>query len=203
MSAPSFTRRAALAVLAALTLGPSLSAAAATTAPAAQGLPADSIYQLPLTLTDQSGHDFALASRLGHPVLVSMFYTSCEFVCPMLVEALRATEAGLSADEREQLTVLMVSFDPARDTVAVLQRTAGERSLDLKRWTLARSDAKSVRKLAAVLGIQYRQLANGDFNHSTAIVLVDANGRIAGRTAKLGDADPVFVKQVKATVHRP
>jgi len=59
-----------------------------------------------------------------------------------------------------------------------------------------------VRKLAAVLGIQYRALKNGDFNHTTALILLDADGRIAGRSTQLGNADPAFVKAVKAAAQR-
>jgi protein SCO1/2 len=176
--------------------------AAAPEKAAASALPTDSVYQLPLSLTDQQGRKAPMADRRGHPVLVSMFYTSCQFVCPMLVEALRDTEAKLSAEERARLSVLMVSFDPEHDSVAVLKRTAEQRGLDSSHWTLARTDAKSVRKLAAVLGIQYRALANGDFNHTTALILLDAEGRIAGRSSQLGNADPAFVKLVKAAAQR-
>ncbi len=176
--------------------------ATVNTAPAtvASPLPADSVYQLKLSLTDQQGRTVALDAGRGHPVLVSMFYTSCEFVCPMLVDALRDTEGHLSPAERAQTTVLLVSFDPARDTVAVLAKTAAQRELDPGHWTLARTDPASVRKLAAVLGVQYRLLANGDYNHTTALVLLDAQGRVAGRSTQLGDADPAFVKRVKAAV---
>lgn len=176
--------------------------AATTAAPVAVAgtLPADSVYQLKLALTDQQGRTVALDAGRGHPVLVSMFYTSCEFVCPMLVDALRDTEAKLNPAERAKTSVLLVTFDPARDTVAVLQKTAAQRELDPGHWTLARTDPASVRKLAAVLGVQYRLLANGDYNHTTALVLLDAQGRVAGRTTQLGDADPAFVKRVKAAV---
>lgn len=174
--------------------------AAAGSVSAAPPLPADSIYQLQTPLTDQAGRDVRLDAGRGQPVLVSMFYTSCQFVCPMLIDALRDTEQQLGAAERAKLSVLMVSFDPAHDSVAVLKRTADERGLDPAHWTLARTDAKNVRKLAAVLGIQYRALPNGDFNHTTALILVDADGRIVGRTSKLGSADPVFVKRVKASI---
>jgi protein SCO1/2 len=141
-----------------------------------------------------------MAERRGHPMLVSMFYTSCQFVCPMLIDALRHTESKLSKDERNRLSVLMVSIDPAHDTVPVLKRTADQRELDGDHWTLARTDATHVRKLASVLGIQYRLLANGEYNHSTALILVDADGRIVGRTTRLGDADPAFVRLVQGSV---
>lgn len=163
--------------------------------------PTNSIYQMKMDLVDQTGRTFALNAGKGHPMLISMFYTSCQFVCPMLIDALQATEAKLSADERSRLSVLMVSFDPAHDSVEVLKRTFDQRQLDPSHWTLARTDAKSVRKLAALLGIQYRALANGDFNHTTALILVDSDGRIAARTAQIGTADAAFVKLVKAATN--
>ena len=171
--------------------------ASAWAADVATTLPTDSVYQLKAQLTDQSGKTFAIAERRGHPVLVGMFYTSCQFVCPMLVEALRDTEAKLTPQELANLSVVLVTIDPVRDTVAVLKRTAQERELDPAHWTMARTDAKTTRKLAAVLGVQYRALPNGDFNHTTDLILLDRDGRIAGRTTQLGSADPAFVKQVK------
>lgn len=166
-------------------------------------LPSDSIYQLKLQMVDQTGRNFALDEHRGRPMLISMFYTSCQFVCPMLIEALQATQAKLSAGERSHLSVMMVTFDPEHDSVAALKRTSDQRQLDSEHWTLARTDAKNVRKLAALLGIQYRAIGNGDFNHTTALILVDSEGRIAGRTAQLGSADPAFVKLVKTAAVAP
>ena len=160
-------------------------------------VPGDSVYQLSANLTDQSGRTFLLSDRRGQPLLVSMFYSSCKFVCPMLVDALRATQAQLNATERDHVDVLMVTIDPAHDSVAVLARTAKQRELDPVHWTLARTDAKTVRKLAALLGVQYRALPNGDFNHTTDLILLDRQGRIAARTSELNGADPEFVKRIK------
>jgi len=177
--------------------GPAGAAPDAASPATANPLPGDSIYQLPVPLTDQTGRSFMLADRRGTPLVISMFYTSCQFTCPMLLEAVRATEMQLSMAQRNHVNVLLVSFDPAHDTVAVLARTAGERKVDDTRWSLARTDPVSVRKLAAVLGIQYRALGNGDFNHTTTLVLVDAQGRIVGRTNEMGGADPKFVKLLR------
>ena len=38
------------------------------------------------------------------------------------------------------------------------------------------------------------------FNHSTALILLDSEGRIAARTAQLGNADPAFVRRVKTSL---
>jgi protein SCO1 len=190
---------AALLVVLLLFLGWCVATPARGAEPAAP-LPGNSLYQLQAQLVDQHGKRLTLDAGRGHPVLVSMFYTSCQFVCPMLIETLRATEAKLTEAERQRLTVLMVTFDPAHDSVAVLKQTAEQRQVDGSRWTLARTDATSVRKIAAVLGIQYRALGNGDFNHTTAVLLLDAEGRVAGRTTQLGTVDPAFVTLLRATL---
>ena len=163
-------------------------------ATAEKPLPTNSIYQLSIPLVDQNGRASQLADWRGQAVMISMFYTSCEFVCPRIVEALKHTEAGLTAGGSGRLPVLMVTFDPSRDDIATLKHAADERHLDDAVLTLARTDARHVRKLAAILGIQYRALPSGDFNHTSVLILLDAEGRIAGRTFTIGEADPAFVK---------
>jgi len=164
-------------------------------------LPGDSVYRLPVALVDQDGHGFALAERAGKVQLVSMFYTSCQYVCPLIIDTLKKTQAGLDPAERAKLDVLLVSFDPARDTPARLKEVFGERKLDAATWTLARTDERSVRKLAAVLGIQYRALAGGDINHSTALVLLDAQGRILARSERIGAVDADFIADLRNVLH--
>ena len=160
-------------------------------------LPANSIYQLAVPLTNQEGKSSNLIDRRGQPLLISMFYTGCQFVCPRIVDALKKTEESLTPAERSRVPVLMVTFDPARDDVAALKEVINERHLNSAQWTLARTDERHVRKLAATLAIQYRALPSGDFNHTSVLILLDAEGRIAGRTSTIGAADPTFVKLVK------
>lgn len=166
--------------------------AVATAAPVgvASALPGDSVYQLDIPLTNQDARASKLADLRGSPVLIAMFYTSCKYVCPLIVDSMRNVDKGLTPEERSHLRVVLVSFDPDHDTPQTLKAVAQERHLDLPRWTLDRTDAESVRKLAAVLGVQYRAIENGDFNHSTVISLLDREGRIAARSSRTGEADP-------------
>jgi protein SCO1/2 len=172
-----------------------------TTAPAGpRELPGDSIYQLDIPLVDQNGHAFDLAQRRGKPQLVSMFYTSCQYVCPLLVDTLRKTQKALPAAQRKKLDVLLISFDPGRDNPRRLKEVFAERKLDASHWTLSRTETPNVRKLAAVLDIEYKLLPGGDFNHSTSLILLDANGRIVARTSKIGETDPQFVAAISRTL---
>ena len=172
----------------------SVSTAVAATSP----LPSDSVLQLPGTFTAQNGKTFALADRRGHPQLVAMFYSSCQYMCPLIVDAGKGVDKSLTANERAKLRVLMISIDPARDSPAALTALASNRHLETSRWTLARTDATTVRKTAALLGVRYRRLDDGEFNHSSAWVLLDAQGRILARTEKMTPVpDPEFLAKVR------
>ena len=173
--------------------------ATVTTARAAD-LPGDSIYRLDIPLVDHNGVGSHLADRRGRPQLITMFYTSCQFVCPLVLDTLRMTERSLDASDRQRLDVIVVSFDPKRDTPIQLKSVFDKRKLDGERWTLARTEAPNVRKLAAALDIRYRELADGEINHSTALVLLDAEGRIVARSSVLGEVDPDFLAAIRATL---
>jgi len=175
-----------------------LASASFAAPPSANRLPPESIYHLEIGLQDQAGRLFHLAELRGTIYLVSMFYTSCQYVCPTTIETMKQTLAQLPESQRGQARALMVSFDPKRDSVQVLDRVAHEHGLDPRVWTLARTDATSARKLAAILGVQYRALADGDFNHSTRLLLIDREGRIAGQTEVIGKVEPALVAQLRA-----
>lgn len=198
------TRFEALLLSVLLGLAPVASSAGpapAPTARAAAPLPGDSVLRLGDAFTDQRGRSFTLAQRRGHVQLVAMFYSSCPYACPLLIESGKGVEHALRPAERARLRVLYISLDPARDTPKALAAVATRRKVDATRWTLARTDAAGVRRTAAVLGVRYRQLANGEFNHSSVLVLLDADGRIVARTETLGPVpDPVFVAKVRAAI---
>ena len=166
-----------------------------------QTIPADSIYQLNDRFTDQNGKDFKLSARSGQVQLVAMFYSSCQYACPLIIDSAKGVEQALTPALRGKLEVLLISLDPMRDTADVLAALALKRKLDPSHWTLAQTQASSVRKVAALLGVRYRELANGEFNHSSQLILLDAQGRVLARTEKMGGVpDPEFLKSVEGAL---
>jgi protein SCO1/2 len=172
-------------------------AIASSNAPAPVPLPTDSVYQLRLPLTDQHGHTADWGTRRGQPQVVAMFYSACPNMCPLLIDSGKAVEHALSSPERAKLRLVYISLDPARDTPAVLNALARKRRLDPVRWSLAAPRAAEVRLVAGVLGVRYRQLADGQFNHTSALLLLDRDGRIVARTEYIGAVDPKFVAAVR------
>jgi protein SCO1/2 len=170
-------------------------------APPPQPLPRDSVYQATVRLTDDRSRQFAWSAKRGQPELVSMFYTSCKFVCPLIIDSAKTIQSSLTIDERARLGVTMISLDPGRDTPQALARVRVQHDLDPARWTLASPAPQDVRGIAALLGVRYRALADGDFNHSSVLVLLDADGRIVARTERIGGSpDPAFLAAVRQTL---
>lgn len=159
-----------------------------------------SIYHLRARLFDQQGHPQQLDVHRGRPVLVSMFYSSCPNTCPLLIDTLKSIEAALGAAERAQLRVLLISVDPQRDTPQVLGELARSRHLDSARWTLATTDEATVRKVAAVLNVQYRRLPNGEFNHSSIITVLSPQGEILEQSSALGAADASLMASLRRAI---
>ena len=188
----------ATAALAALLLFAAAPVVAAD--PAAAALPGDSLYHLDAPLAGQDGEAFGFADGRGRARIVSMFYSSCKFVCPLIIDTVQKTRHALPEAQRDHIDVLLISLDPDRDTPEALARVADKRKLAAPGWRLARTDKANVRRLAALLGIQYKQLEDGEFSHASVLVLLDAEGRIVARTERLGEADPEFVAAVERTL---
>ncbi len=155
------------------------------------------LYDLDVALVDHTGKSVKLDTFRGHPVVISMFYGTCTTACPLLVAKLQGLEAKLSAKARADTRVLLVSFDPNRDTPETLKKLAGSFGVD-GRWMLARTSAESVRELAAALGIRYRFLSNGMLNHSSVLTVLDAAGNISTRIEGLDAPAAALVTTIEA-----
>lgn len=146
-------------------------------------LPAGSLYGLGLKVVGTDGQTRSLDDLRGHPVLASMFFASCPTACPLLINDLQRFEAALPADLRERTRVLLVSFDPKRDSPAVLEGVVGQHGLDSRRWRVAAAENEDgARLLAAALGIRYRAAARGMFDHTVRVAVLDGSGRIRARS---------------------
>ena len=144
------------------------------------------IYDLEVEMIDLHGATIGLDVWRGPPTIVAMFYASCPVACPRLMREILEIEASLPHEQRDSLRVLMVSFDASNDTPAVLTELAATHKVDLTRWQLAAAPEARARELAAVLGVKYRTLDDGQFFHTSVITLIDGAGRPLARVEGLG-----------------
>lgn len=137
----------------------------------------DSLYQLDVTFTDDAGKTVALGELRGRPVVLDLFFTSCGYACPLTVTDMLAIQARLPAELRREAVFVLVSFDVARDTPAALAAYRAKRGLDSS-WVLLHGSDDAVRELAALVGVKYKQEADGAFSHSNLLTLLNRQGEI-------------------------
>jgi protein SCO1/2 len=154
------------------------------TTSSSSSLPGGSIYNLDSVWINQTGARQSLASLAGRPRLVAMVFTRCQTACPLLVQSLKEINSPLP--------VHLFSFDSQRENVQSLREFMTKYRLDEKRWTVHTSTSSQVAELAAVLGVQYKRLASGDYIHSNIIFLVDANGEILAKKEGLNADSSTF-----------
>ncbi len=175
--------------------------------PAMDVLPGDSLYQLPLTLRTAGGQALKIGDLRGQPLVVTLFYSRCTSVCPLLTSQVQRVINALSPAERRQIRILMVSFDSLRDTPEALTAFKEEHHIQDANWIIAGASASDVRALAAALGIRYRELADHTFNHSAIISVTDRDGTVRARTSEMTGLDEIFIAavrtQITATSKRP
>ena len=74
------------------------------------------------TLIDTSGQAYNIAAETqGKVALVYFGYTHCPDVCPLNMQLAASALAGMPASQRQKLTVIFVTTDPARDTPGVIR----------------------------------------------------------------------------------
>jgi len=128
-------------------------------------------------LVDQNGRSTSLDDVRGRPMLLAFAYGHCTTVCPTIVSDLRAARLKSGRD----VGLVILTLDPWRDTPERLQSLA-------QHWNIGPGDrvlsgeASAVARTLDELGIgRRRSETNGDIDHGTTVLLIDASGRVTWR----------------------
>jgi protein SCO1/2 len=130
--------------------------------------------------------------------LLTMVYTHCPDICPMTTHNMYLVQKKLSDDLLDKVNFVVISFDPNRDTPAVLKKFAEIRDLTFDKWTLLSGDEQNTNEVMLKFGIKaipadssYDDDGELSYNviHTDRISLIDQNGRLRsnykGSTANL------------------
>ena len=148
--------------------------------------PEDDLADASWALVDQDGAALAFPAALaGRPAVVTAVYTQCPDVCLATMANVLRVRQALGADTA-RVAFLTISFDPARDTPAVLRRYARTWGVGGD-WRLATGDSATVAGLTGRLGIRTEvssrdTLADGRasylLSHTDKMLLLDGAGRV-------------------------
>lgn len=211
MKASLFTsRRTVAAAMVAMALGLASCATTSSEKPPccrelkhAAPLPERSLFQLDSQWTSDQGRVIRLAILQGRPQLVAMIFTSCEFACPIIVNDMKRIADALPPVIRSQVNFTLISFDHERDTPEKLVAFRKRMGLPMAGWTLLRGEADDVRELAALLGVNYRRDARGQYAHSNVITLLNEHGEIVAQEPGLNIRTDGLVERIALEMKKP
>lgn len=168
---------------------------AAAADPVMTGRPGERAHQA--VYTDQTGRDVRF-SELIHErrVALQFIFTSCGTICPPMGAQFGALQKLLEQRGIDDVHLISVSIDPARDTPDRLAEWAGRFGHDGERWTLLTGAGPNIDSLLRALG-----MGTGDKTAHPAVVLlndgrggdwqpVDALSRPADVLAALAKLNP-------------
>jgi len=130
-------------------------------------------------LRENRGRDLDLAQFRGKPLVVSLIYTSCATVCPVVTDHLRdsVVEAQRTLGEG-RFNVLSFGFDASGDRPGQLSGFSGKHRLSgVRDWYVASADAATTEAFIDELGFSFSAAAGG-FVHVTQTTILDAEGRV-------------------------
>ena len=121
----------------------------------------------------------------GSITVLGFIYTHCPDICPMTTHNMYLTERELIKNDITDVKFVALSFDPDRDSPAVLKKFAEVRELDFKSWTLLTGEKNTVNDLLKRFDVKaiktderIDEQGNAEYSmmHTDRISLIDENG---------------------------
>ena len=132
-------------------------------------------------LVDHRGEVFDPARLEGHWSLVFFGFTHCPDICPTTMTFLNQFVSSHEGTEARDTQVVMVSVDPARDTVQQLASYVPFFNPD---FTGVTGEFLDIHRFATALNTPFRKVTGEDDNyqveHSANVALINPRGDYAG-----------------------
>jgi len=128
------------------------------------------------TFLNRSGRKVRLSDYRGKPLVVSMIYTHCPFICATTTRNLSALKLSRDALGPDSFSVLTIGFDTVNDTPKAMDDFAQRMDVKLPNWEFVSADPKTIKKLSKDLGFVFFPSPEGGFEHITQTTFVDGNG---------------------------
>jgi protein SCO1/2 len=131
-------------------------------------------------LVDQSETTVRSEGLRGQALVVSFIFTTCVEACPLITAQLARAQGRVRAEKLDgRVRFVSITLDPFTDRPAVLRRYAEAYGIDLTSWHFLTGPPDDV---AGVLrGFAHAPLTRDRMAHTSLVVLIDPEGRIAER----------------------
>ena len=156
-------------------------------------------YHVPATpLTDTEGSSFSLANSTDKQMTLVFFgYTHCPDECPTTMATLASAMLQLDESDQQNVQVVFVTTDPARDTESVIRHWLDRFDPSFVGLT---GSLPTITKVATAVGVPIlkgKRLPSGgyDVTHGTQVLAVDGKNTVPV-VWTLGTTAPEFAHDI-------
>jgi protein SCO1 len=146
-----------------------------------RGATLDRPYTLPAkSLTDTDGNEFNLVTSTKKPVTLVFFgYTNCPDVCPTVMADVASALTKLDESVRNQVQLLFITTDPARDTGPVIRKYLDRFDPSFTGLTGTLPQIKDIAKAVGVPVEGMQKLPSGGYEvgHGAQVIGFGANDK--------------------------
>ncbi|MGC2049051.1 MAG: SCO family protein [Gallionella sp.] len=143
-----------------------------------------SFYGLPNILTHDQGRVLRLSEWNGKPMILTMEYSNCRFMCTTTFSQLK--ELQTAADKKRiPIDFVIISLDPDHDTPEAWRQYRKTKEIERSNWYLLTGSRATTKEIAALLGIKYWSM-DEDILHDFKVVRLNAKGEIEKSITEYG-----------------
>jgi len=147
---------------------------------------------------DTTGSRIKLSDFRGKPLVISLIYSSCADVCPIITATLESVdETARDALGDDSYNIVTIGFDISADNPVRMKSFAHKYGVALNdHWRFLSGDLMAVAGLSEDLGFQFFESAKG-FDHLTQTTILDKNGVVYRQIYGESFEAPHFVEPLK------
>jgi len=149
-------------------------------------------YELPNIFTNDRGKALHLAEWTGKPMILTMEYSNCRFMCSTTFTQLKEVQAV--ADKKKiDIDFVIISLDPDNDTPEAWQQYRKTKDIERDNWHLLTGSKATTKEIASLIGIKYWSM-DENILHDFKVVRLNAKGEIERSITEYG-VEPEYLLQ--------
>ena len=151
--------------------------------------------------TDTRNQSIALETLMDKPLVISLIYTGCADICPMVSETL-ADAVAVARDTfgKDSFRVVTIGFDARNDQPNRMRAYAAQRGIRVDGWHFLSADAATIDALARDLGFSFQPSPQG-FDHLSQTTVIDTAGRVYRHIYGADFQPPLLVEPLKQLIY--
>ena len=147
--------------------------------------------------TDTRNRQVSLTQFLDKPLVVSLVYTSCADICPMVSETLAdAVAVARDALGADSFRIVTIGFDARNDSPNRMRSYAASHGINVSGWEFLSADAATIDALSRDLGFTFAPSPQG-FDHLSQTSVIDTDGQVYRHIYGADFTAPLLVEPLK------